>query len=193
MESWGSFNAKSAEEFPAASWGDLFFHDLAGWQSKRLSTAYWYYLGSCFLNITQTPSQTIWVWILPEYLYYILKHHQRTYIWLLESEWNKCGTSFLPCDFFSESLYLQWCIIIGGFSAGSAYNKEPACQCKRHKKCRLDRCVRKMPWRRKWQTTPIFLPRKSHGQKSLVDYSPWGCRVKHNWTHTHTPHTHSNV
>ena len=34
--------------------------------------------------------------------------------------------------------------------------------------------VRKIPWRRKWQSTPVFLPRKSHGQRSLVDYSPWG-------------------
>ena len=31
---------------------------------------------------------------------------------------------------------------------------------------------RKIPWRRKWQPTPVFLPRKSHGQRSLVDYSP---------------------
>ena len=29
-------------------------------------------------------------------------------------------------------------------------------------------------WGRKWQTTPVFLPGKSHGQRSLVDYSPWG-------------------
>ena len=35
------------------------------------------------------------------------------------------------------------------------------------------------PWRRKWQPTPVFLPGKSHGQKSLVGYSPWGCRVRH--------------
>ena len=34
--------------------------------------------------------------------------------------------------------------------------------------------VRKAPWRRKWQPTPVFLSGKSHGQKSLVDYSPWG-------------------
>ena len=31
-----------------------------------------------------------------------------------------------------------------------------------------------IPWRRKWQPTPVFLPGKSHGQRSLVDYSPWG-------------------
>ena len=32
------------------------------------------------------------------------------------------------------------------------------------------------PWRRKWLTTPVFLPGKSHGHKSLVSYSPWGCK-----------------
>ena len=30
-------------------------------------------------------------------------------------------------------------------------------------------------WRRKWQSTPVLLPGKSHGQRSLVGYSPWGC------------------
>ena len=34
--------------------------------------------------------------------------------------------------------------------------------------------VRKIPWRRKWQPTPVFLPGKSHGQRSLAGYSPWG-------------------
>ena len=34
--------------------------------------------------------------------------------------------------------------------------------------------VRKVPWRIKWQPTAVFLPGKSHGQRSLVGYSPWG-------------------
>ena len=34
--------------------------------------------------------------------------------------------------------------------------------------------VRKILWRRKWQTAPVFLPGKSHGQRSLVGHSPWG-------------------
>ena len=33
--------------------------------------------------------------------------------------------------------------------------------------------VRKIPWGRKWQPTPIFLPGESHAQRSLVGYSPW--------------------
>ena len=44
----------------------------------------------------------------------------------------------------------------------------------------LNPWVGKMPWRREWQSTPVFLPGEFHGQewkslqRSLVDYSPWG-------------------
>ena len=40
----------------------------------------------------------------------------------------------------------------------------------------MDPWVRKNPFRRKWQPTPVFLPEKSHGQRSLVGYSPMGCK-----------------
>ena len=40
----------------------------------------------------------------------------------------------------------------------------------------FDSWVRKIPWRRKWQPTPVFLPGKSHGWRSLAGYSPWGCK-----------------
>ena len=39
-----------------------------------------------------------------------------------------------------------------------------------------------MHWRRKWQPTPVFLPGESHGQRSLVGCSPWGCRVGNDWS-----------
>ena len=41
---------------------------------------------------------------------------------------------------------------------------------------RFNPWVRKIPWRREWQPTPVFLPRESHGQASLAGYSPWGCK-----------------
>ena len=44
----------------------------------------------------------------------------------------------------------------------------------RHKRRRFDPRVRKIPWSRKWQPVPVFLPGKFHGQRSLEDYSPWG-------------------
>ena len=34
----------------------------------------------------------------------------------------------------------------------------------------------KQPRKRAWQPTPVFLPGESHGQRSLVGYSPWGCK-----------------
>ena len=37
----------------------------------------------------------------------------------------------------------------------------------------------KFPWKKKWQPTPVFLPGESHGQRSLVGYSPQGLRVRH--------------
>ena len=52
--------------------------------------------------------------------------------------------------------------------------KESACQRRRCKRCRLNPRVEKIPWRRKWQPTPVLLPGEFHGQRSLVDYSPWG-------------------
>ena len=51
--------------------------------------------------------------------------------------------------------------------------KEFAGQCRRHG---FDPWVGKIPWRRRWQPTPVFLPVKSHGQGSLAGYSPWGSK-----------------
>ena len=44
--------------------------------------------------------------------------------------------------------------------------------------------VGKIPWRRKWQPTPVFLPEKSHGPRSLVGYIPWGRKELDTTEHT---------
>jgi len=54
----------------------------------------------------------------------------------------------------------------------SICGKEPACQCRRCKRCRLDPWVGKVPWRRAWKPTPVFLLGDAHGERSLVGYSP---------------------
>ena len=54
--------------------------------------------------------------------------------------------------------------------------KESACECRRHRRHGFIPWVRKIPWRRKWQPAPVFLPGKSHRQESLVGYSPRGRR-----------------
>ena len=59
-----------------------------------------------------------------------------------------------------------------GFPGGSENLRiDSACQCRRH---RFKPWVRKIPWGKKWQPTPIVLPGKFHGQRRLVRYSPWG-------------------
>ena len=73
-------------------------------------------------------------------------------------------------------------------------DKEPACQCRIScRRCGFDPHVGKIPWRRKWQPTLVFLPGESYGQRipwtrSLVGYGPWGPKgVGHNWmTNTFT-------
>ena len=55
---------------------------------------------------------------------------------------------------------------------GASEVQEPACQCRRPRRCRFDLLV-KIPWRRAWQRTPVFLLGESHGQRSLAScYSP---------------------
>ena len=63
--------------------------------------------------------------------------------------------------------------VIQGFPGGAS-GKEPACQCRRQKRDGFDPCFRKIPWRRKWQPTPVFLSGESHGQRHLAGCSPRG-------------------
>ena len=50
--------------------------------------------------------------------------------------------------------------------------KESISQCRRHKKLWFNAWVKKIPWRRKWQPTPVLLPEQIHEQRNLVGYSP---------------------
>ena len=78
---------------------------------------------------------------------------------------------------------LFWISLALGFPSSSVV-KESACQYRRHRVCSFDPWVRKIPWRRTWQPTPVFLPGKSHGQRSLVGYTPWVAKsdtTDHTW------------
>ena len=85
-----------------------------------------------------------------------------------------------------------------GFLGGSSGNKQtnkqtkPTYQCSNPKKLRFILWVGRIPWRRAWQPTPVFLPRESHGQRGLVGYSPWSRTesdttqvTQHTSTHLH--------
>ena len=59
-----------------------------------------------------------------------------------------------------------------GFPSGSMVKNQPAMQ-----EMQFNPWIGKIPWRMKWQSSPVFLPGKSHGQRNLVGCSPWG----HKW------------
>ena len=103
--------------------------------------------------------------------------------------------------FLVSSLLLLVCGLPGG-----ANGKESSCQCRRLRRHKFNPWVGKICWRKKWQPTAAFLPGKSHGQRSLTGYSPWGCKeldttesvctCAHARTHTHTHtniHTHTHT
>ena len=64
-------------------------------------------------------------------------------------------------------MYVYVYIQIDGGTSG----KEPSCQFRRHKKCGFYPWIGKIPWRRAWQSTLVFLPRESYGQKILAGCS----------------------
>ena len=74
--------------------------------------------------------------------------------------------------------------------------KESVCQGRRHRRCRLHPWERggEIPWSRKWHPTPVYLPEKFHGQRSLVGYRLWSCKEPNVTEHTHTlTHTHTHT
>ena len=63
-----------------------------------------------------------------------------------------------------------------GFPSGSAVKNLPVKQTEETLEMQFIPQVGKMPWRRKWEPTPVILPGESYGQRSLAGYSPWGCK-----------------
>ena len=78
-------------------------------------------------------------------------------------------------------MYLAFTTGLHQVFPGGTVGKEFACQCRRHKRCKFNPLVRSILWRRKWQPTPVFLPGKFYGQRSLVGYKSHDPRVRLNW------------
>ena len=89
--------------------------------------------------------------------------------------WITSAQSLLPCKVtyiykYQEHRHIWW----GAFCLHRLPRwlpMHPVCQYRRLKRHGFDSWVRKVPWRRAWQPTPVFLPGESHGQRSLVSYS----------------------
>ena len=63
--------------------------------------------------------------------------------------------------------------------------KETTCQCRKHRRCVFSLWLGKIPWRRKWQSTPVSMPGESHGQRSLEGYGPQGLKEPDRAEHKH--------
>ena len=83
--------------------------------------------------------------------------HCRWILYHLRHQESQCG---------AHTNFMQG---LAGFPDGSD-GKESTCKCRRPG---FDPSVRKIPWRRERLSTPVFLPGKSYGQRSLIGYSPW--------------------
>ena len=97
----------------------------------------------------------------------------------------------LICNIFYLTYYSKYYFNVYftlGFR-GSSSGKEPACRCRRHKGSRFDPWAGNVPWRRKWQPTPVSSPGESHGWRSPESCSPRGRRVRHDWSHAARAHT----
>ena len=86
------------------------------------------------------------------------------------------GSLASPSGVGVEQLWQLWWIWLGlkavwGFLGGSVV-KNIRLQFRKHRRCRFDPWVRKIPWRRVWQPTPVFLPGESLRERNLTGYSP---------------------
>ena len=84
--------------------------------------------------------------------------------------WLTDDINTLLCTHILRSGRAQWLRTWRSFPGGAS-GKESACRHMRRKKLGFDPWVRKIPRRRAWQPTPVFLPGESHGQRSLEGYS----------------------
>ena len=94
---------------------------------------------------------------------------KRTIQWIVLVLENTCMYKHIYAH-----IYIYACTSMG-FPSGTS-GKESTCQRRRHKIPGFNPWVRNIPWKRAWQSTPGFLPRTSHIQRSLTGYSPWGCK-----------------
>ena len=127
----------------------------------------------------ETASSDILVWFLNEYfLSCSLSHHWQTAPW-------KCAPNPLALGRCAFWLFTKSYGQLRGFPNGSA-DKESACQCRRRRRWEFDPWVGKIPWRRKWQPTPVFVPGIIPWTEGPGGLQSTGLqRVGHDWATRH--------
>ena len=150
------------------------------WILYRLCHQFWFLRTQCFRGISSLESGNVlylnFSAVKPVLSLYVnlllfLNHTfqtQKLVIQKLKKIYiDKSNFCYVPCKLYLliftcltwDSQVLQWQRI-----------------CLPSKRPRFDPCVEKMPWRRKWQPNPVFLPGKFLGQRSLAGYSPGSCK-----------------
>ena len=131
-------------------------------------TAVWGLVLQCGLSVlfVYVVAPCLWFWSISSML--AAWPGSSLQIWF--SLWWECLCTFLIWGRWGLP---TWC---SGKEPESAYQ---------HRGCRFSSLVGKIPWRKKWQSTPVFLPGKSCGQRSLVGYIPWGRKETDTTEHTH--------
>ena len=125
------------------------------------------------LSTIQSPETLLYYWDTGSFYGCLI------FPWPAVSVLTNPGKSYSP---------LATLLLVLGFSGGDR-GKEPICQCRRHKRCGFDPWVGKIPWRRAWQPTPVFLSGESPrieepGELQSMGSQSW-TRLK--WLSTHAP------
>ena len=146
----------------------------AGWVSSEASL-----LGlqnDCLLSVSVSNfllfqrNQSCWVKAHPKKPHFHVITSLRFHL-LIQLHSEGLGLRTLLCEFGRDEIQpIAPCHMSTG---GSAVKNLPAVQ-----ETQVHPWVGKIPWRRKWQPIPVFLPEKSHGQRSPAGYSAWGHRVR---------------
>ena len=122
----------------------------------------------------------------------IWKHVLSNNIWNMCFSKHKkmCFLLFLLCPLYWQNKEIYMCILIHmlyiSWFSWWLIGQRICLQCRRHRRCEFDPYIGKISWRSKSQPTPVFLPEKSHRQRSLFGFSPWDHRtVGYNWVQAH--------
>ena len=82
----------------------------------------------------------------------------------------------LPWVFLKYRNTIDFCVLKINYCLNFPGGSDGKSVCLQYGRPGFNPWIRKILWRRKWQPTPVPLPGKFHGQRSVVDYSPWGCK-----------------